>query len=161
MIYSAGMTFHLAELNVARMNAPLDDPSMADFAAGLHPLNALADASPGFVWRLIEEGGADSTGLRPFGPDMLVNLSVWEDVESLRAYTYQTRDHLEAVRRRREWFHHEGVGEHLVLWWIPAGTLPTLAEAGERRDLLNGSGPTPEAFTLRRPFPAPRAVEVR
>ena len=160
MIYSTAMIFHLAELNVARMKASLDDPAMAGFVAGLQPLNALADASPGFVWRLIEEGGEDSTGLRPFGPDMLVNLSVWEDVESLRAYTYQTRDHLEAVRRRREWFHHDSVGEHLVMWWIPAGTLPTLKEAGERRDLLNRSGPCPEAFTLRRPFPAPRAAAV-
>lgn len=154
------MIFHLAQLNIARMKAPLDDPAMADFVAGLPVLNALADGAPGFVWRLVDDDGVDSTGLRPFGPDVLVNLSVWESVEALRAYAYQTRGHLEALRRRREWFHYDGIGEHLVLWWIPAGTLPTVQEAGERRDLLNRSGPTPEAFTLRHTFPAPRPAAV-
>lgn len=147
--------YHLAQLNVALPLAPLDDPSMADFVNDLELLNALADAAPGFVWRLVGEGSSDATGLRPFGPDLMVNMSVWESVEALRDYVYRTPAHLETLRRRREWFSHEGLGEYQVLWWIPAGTLPTLDAAGERLALLERSGPGPEAFTMRVPHPPP------
>jgi hypothetical protein len=147
--------YHLAQLNVALPRGPMDDPIMAEFQAGLVPLNAIADAAPGFVWRLVDEGGADATTLRPFGDDTMVNLSVWESVEALRDFTYRVPGHLEALRRRREWFHPYGAGNMLVLWWIPAGTVPTLDEARERLALLDRRGPGPEAFTLRRPFPAP------
>ncbi|MEV4757595.1 DUF3291 domain-containing protein [Micromonospora sp. NPDC049559] len=147
------MRFHLAQLNLARLRAPLDDPRLADFVADLPVLNGIADTAPGFVWRLRDEEAADATGLRPFGPDVLVNLTVWESVDTLRDYVYRS-PHLESLRRRREWFHPDGLEPRLVLWWIPAGRLPTLAEARERRELLAAEGPGPGAFTLRQPFPA-------
>src|SRR6185503_6091840 len=98
------MTLHLAQLNIGRLVAPLDDPRMADFVAGLPVVNAIADASPGFVWRLVDDGGADATGVRPFADqEVAINLSVWESVEALRAFMYRTA-HLDFLRRRREWF---------------------------------------------------------
>lgn len=155
-----GMTtdtaWHLAELNVGRLVAPEGDPRVADFFAGLDHINALADAAPGFVWRLVDEDGHDATGLRPFDDTTIVNLSVWESVESLYAFTYRS-PHLESLRRRREWFHPLGEA-HAVAWWIPAGTLPTLDEASARLALLRAHGPTAEAFTLRVPSPAPATV---
>ncbi|MFC6017299.1 DUF3291 domain-containing protein [Plantactinospora solaniradicis] len=153
------MTFHLAQLNVARLRAPLDDPRLADFVADLPTLNGLADNSPGFVWRLRDEeaNAPDATALRPFGPDLLINLTVWESVSALRDYAYHS-PHLEALRRRREWFHPAGSDPHLVLWWLPTGELPTLDQARDRLDRLARTGPTPDAFTLRHPFPAPAEV---
>ena len=146
---------HLAQLNVARLRAPLDSPELAGFVALLDEINALAERSTGYVWRLRDESG-DATAIRPFDPDVIINLTVWESVESLRAYTYRS-DHLEPLRRRRDWFVPYD-GPHLVLWWIPAGTLPTIAEAGDRLALLAERGPGAEAFTLRHPFPAPLPV---
>lgn len=158
MVYSAAVTsFHLAQLNVAYPRAPLDDPSMAGFADELEVVNALADAAPGFVWRLVGEGSADATAMRPFGPDLMVNMSVWESVEALRDFAYRDANHLEQLRRRREWFSHEQLGSHLVLWWIPAGTVPTVDEAWQRLSLLNAEGPGPDAFTFRALYPAPTA----
>lgn len=148
------IAYHLAQLNITRLLAPLDDPLLADFVGNLPVVNALADAAPGFVWRLADETG-DATNMRPFGPDLVVNLSVWESVEALRAFAYQTAGHLEVLRRRREWFDHEGIDAHLVMWWLPAGTLPTLAEARERLALLDKEGPTADAFTFRDSFPPP------
>ena len=147
--------WHLAQLNIAHPVAPLDHPRMADFLAVLPTLNALAEASPGFVWRLRDEDTDDATSLRPYGPDIMVNMSVWESVEALREYTYRS-GHLESLRRRREFFDYAGIQAHLVLWWIPAGTLPTLDEARDRLDLLSRNGPSPDAFTLRQPFPVTR-----
>ncbi|WP_017556266.1 DUF3291 domain-containing protein [Nocardiopsis baichengensis] len=147
---------HLAQLNIAALKAPIDSPLLADFVAGLAPINALADASPGFVWRYTDEDTDDATASRPFGPDVIVNLSVWQDLESLRAFTYRDDGHLDYMRRRREWFTPLG-RPGLVLWWVPAGVLPTLAEGGERLARLTADGPTPEAFTFRHPFPAPSA----
>jgi hypothetical protein len=161
MVYSPTMTnLHLAQLNIAIPRAPLDDPSMAGFTNDLSAINALADAAPGFVWRLVGDGDDDATGLRPFGPNVMVNLSVWESVEALRNFTYGDANHLESLRRRREWFSHEGLGSHLVLWWIPAGTIPTLDEAGRRLALLDQQGPGPAAFTLRTPFPSSDSYEI-
>ncbi|MBQ1024732.1 DUF3291 domain-containing protein [Micromonospora sp. C95] len=142
---------HLAQLNIARLRAPLDSPEIADFVAQLPEINALAERSPGYVWRLQDVSG-DATALRPFGPDIIVNLTVWQSVESLRAFVYRTA-HLEPMRRRREWFVPLD-RPHLVLWWIPAGVLPTITEAADRLELLH-DGPSPEAFTLREPYPAP------
>lgn len=144
---------HLAQLNVARLRAPLDSPPLADFVALLPEVNGLAEQHPGYVWRLQDDTG-DATSLRPFAPDVIVNLTVWESVEALRDFTYRSAEHLESLRRRREWFLPYG-GPHLVLWWIPAGTLPTIAESGDRLDLLTRGGPSPEAFTLRQSYPAP------
>jgi hypothetical protein len=148
--------FHLAQINIGRPRAPLDDPSMAGFVDGLVELNALADRSPGFVWRLVDDDGQDATALRPFGDDIMVNMSVWESVEALRDYVYRS-PHLDSLRRRTEWFHHEGLDAYQVLWWVPAGHRPTVVEAGDRLARLVDQGPGPEAFTFRRPFPAPVA----
>ena len=144
---------HLAQINVGTLKAPLGTPEMSGFTDQLDPINALADRSPGFVWRLVGDGEGDATGLRPFGDDILVNLSVWEDVASLWDFTYRT-EHLELLRQRRSWFERFSAA-HLALWWIPAGTVPTLKEAGERLETLHEKGPTPAAFTLRSAFDPP------
>ncbi|SRR6266536_5873398 len=143
---------HLAQLNVARPRVPTDSPEFADFMALLPEINGLAERSPGYVWRLQDDSG-DATALRPFGPDVMVNLTVWESVRALRDFVYRSA-HLEPMRRRRDWFVPFETA-YLVLWWIPAGTLPTIAEAGERLDLLHRGGPSADAFTLREPYPAP------
>ncbi|WP_371946707.1 DUF3291 domain-containing protein [Actinomadura monticuli] len=138
--------YHLAQFNLGTLRAPLDDPLLADFVALLDPVNALADAAPGFVWRLVEEGEADATGMRPAGADVIVNFSVWESAETLWDFVYRS-PHLETMRRRREWFQRH-LEAHLVLWWIPAGHVPTVAEALERLALLRAQGPSPRAFTF-------------
>ncbi|MBY8873782.1 DUF3291 domain-containing protein [Micromonospora sp. PLK6-60] len=146
---------HLAQLNIARLRSPIDSPELADFVAQLPEINGLADRSPGFVWRLQDDSG-DATALRPFAPDVIVNLTVWQSVESLRGFVYRSA-HLEPMRRRREWFVPLD-GPHLVLWWIPADALPTITEAAERLALLHRDGPSAAAFTLREPHPAPGAL---
>ncbi|WP_299531790.1 DUF3291 domain-containing protein [uncultured Streptomyces sp.] len=149
--------FHLAQVNVGRLLAPLDSPLVADFVAQLPEINALADAAPGFVWRMVDGGGADSTGLRPERDDdlMLINCSVWESVEALRDYTYRS-EHLKVLARRREWF--ERLADyHHALWWVPAGHLPTVEEAMDRVALIRQVGEGPEAFTFRAPHPPPAA----
>jgi hypothetical protein len=142
----------LAQLNVARLREPLDSPTLAPFVAALDAVNAVADRWPGFVWRLQDEGG-NATAIRPWGDDVIVNLSVWESVEALRSYVYAA-EHAAVLRRRREWFVPYD-GPHLVLWWVPAGHRPDLAEAGARLSRLAAAGPGPDAFTLREPRPVP------
>jgi hypothetical protein len=145
--------YHLAQLNVADMRYPLESDEMAGFVEALEPLNALADAAPGFVWRLESDDG-DATSFRVFDSDMvLINLSVWESVDALREFAYKG-DHLTIMRRRTEWFHRMAEA-YLVLWWVPAGTMPTIDEAKDRLDLLRRLGPTADAFTFRTQFPAP------
>ncbi|TYK45269.1 DUF3291 domain-containing protein [Actinomadura decatromicini] len=148
---------HLAQFNVATLIHPLDDARMADFVALLDPVNALADAAPGFVWRLVEEGRPDATGMRPAGADVVVNFSVWESAEALWDFVYRSA-HLETMRRRREWFRRHAEA-HLVMWWIPAGHVPTVDEALERLALLRAEGPTPRAFTFNSAFTAEEAEE--
>jgi heme-degrading monooxygenase HmoA len=150
---AGGGDFHLAQLNVGIAKAPLDGPELADFMAALDPVNAIADASPGFVWRLQTEEG-NATAIRAFGGDTIVNMSVWESLESLRAFVYSNRAHLDVMRRRREWFE-KHVEAFQVLWWVPAGHVPSVPEAEGRLLLLRDRGPSPEAFTFRRHFPAP------
>ena len=144
---------HLALVNVASLLAPLDSPRLAGFVALLEPVNALADASPGFVWRLQDDSG-NATAYRIFEDDrVMVNLSVWESMRALWDFVYATR-HLDAMRGRREWF--QRMAEpYLALWWLPAGSLPSLEEAAARLDLLRSRGPSPEAFSFRQPFPPP------
>jgi hypothetical protein len=151
------MEFHLAQINVARLLAPLDSPRIGEFVANLEPVNALADASPGFVWRLQAEGG-DATSIRVFDDDMIiVNLSVWESLETLRTFVYASA-HKVVLGRRTEWF--EPAGEaHLAAWWVPWGTTPTVQEAIDRLLTLRTDGPTARAFTLKAPFPEPTAVD--
>ncbi|MCX4615655.1 MULTISPECIES: DUF3291 domain-containing protein [Streptomyces] len=148
---------HLAHLNVATLRHPLDDPRTAPFVEMLDPVNASADAAPGFVWRLVEEGAADATGLRPAGENVIVTLSVWETHEALWHFTYRS-GHLAAMQRRREWFERH-VEAHLVLWWVPAGHLPTVDEALERLADLRAQGPSPRAFTFASPYTAAEAVQ--
>ena len=146
--------YNLAQLNVARMKFPLEAPEMADFVASLERINALADRSPGFVWRLQTEEG-DATGIDFFGPGVLVNMSVWTDLAPLHDYVYRSA-HAGVMRRRKEWFQRMAQG-HTVLWWIPEGATPTLQEARDRLERLRKSGPTAAAFTFKKPFPAPGA----
>lgn len=146
--------YHLAELNIGRIvgDTP-DDPRLAEFMDALDKINALAEASPGFVWRLQDDSG-NATSITAFDdPRMLLNLSVWDSVEALAAFAYKS-NHAAFLARRREWF--EALqGPDLVLWWVPAGHIPTIEEAKERLDRLISNGPTPEAFTFRERFPAP------
>jgi hypothetical protein len=128
---------------------------MADFAGNLDRINALAENSPGFIWRLQTEEG-DATALRPFDNDsMLVNMSVWRDVDSLNRYVYSSA-HVEIMRRRREWF--ERMREvFLVLWWVRKGHRPGVEEAIAKLELLRSNGPSADAFTFRNAYPAPDA----
>lgn len=144
--------YQLAQLNIAWMKAPLESPEMADFVANLERINALAEASPGYVWRLQDEAG-DATAIRPFGSEVLVNMSVWQDVQSLSDYVYKSA-HTEMLKRRREWF--ERIEQaHQVLWWVPAGHRPSVVEAAERLACLREQGATAQAFNFRHAFVAP------
>ncbi|WP_432723573.1 DUF3291 domain-containing protein [Jeongeupia wiesaeckerbachi] len=149
-------TYQLAQLNIATLLAPLDSPQLAGFVSELDRINALAEAAPGFVWRLQDEAG-DATALRPFGDDVLVNMSVWDSVDALHDYTYRS-DHAQIFRRRRDWFA-KPTEAHMVLWWVPHGHRPTPAEAAERLGRLQRHGPTPHAFSFRDPCPPPDAVD--
>lgn len=141
---------HLAQLNIARILAPMDSPVMEDFVANLDRINALAEAHEGFVWRLKEEND-NATSLRPFPDDMLiVNMSVWTSPEHLKIYAYQTA-HADIMKRRREWFEKHAEA-FMVLWWIPEDHMPTLEEAKARLTHLQEQGDTPFAFTFRRVF---------
>lgn len=147
--------YHLAQVNIGRIVAPLHSPELADFVAQLPEINALADQAPGFVWRMVDEGGSDASELRPDAADdrLLINCSVWESVQALRDYTYRS-DHLRVLSRRREWF--ERMPEaHAALWWVPVGHRPSAQEALDRVALLRAKGSTAEAFDFRSPHPAP------
>jgi hypothetical protein len=148
------MDWQLAQVNIGRLRAPVDDPLIADFVAGLDRINALADQTPGFVWRLQTEDG-NATAIRPDTDDELlaINMSVWESIEALADYVYRS-EHVTFMRRRREWFERFS-GVYLALWWIPAGTIPTVVEAMDRIAHLDRRGPTPTAFTFRQLFGPP------
>ena len=133
--------FNLAQLNIATMKEPADSPTMADFMANLDRINALAESAPGFVWRLVGDPPEN-----PFGPMTLVNLSVWRDVATLSDFVHRSA-HVEIMRRRREWFDRLAEAS-MVLWWVPAGHVPTVAEAAHRLGLLRQHGPTDAAFTF-------------
>jgi hypothetical protein len=146
--------YQLAQLNVATLKAPLDSPELKDFVDNLDRINALAESSPGFVWRLVGEGN-DATSLRPLGDNVIVNMSVWRDVGGLLAYVYNSA-HTSIMKRRREWF--SRMAEmYMVLWWVPAGHVPTTEEAVAKLMYLREHGPTPEAFTFGEAFSAPDA----
>ncbi|MGW0859134.1 DUF3291 domain-containing protein [Streptomyces sp. NPDC002690] len=147
---------HLAQLNVATLLHPIDDPRIAPFVALLDPVNADADGAPGFVWRLVGDSGADATDLRPAGENVIVNMSVWETPEALWDFTYRS-GHLDVVRQRRDWFDRH-VEAHLVLWWVPGGHLPTVEEALERLADLRANGPSPRAFTFTSSYSADEAA---
>jgi hypothetical protein len=148
--------FHLAQVNIALPRAPVDAPLMADFMAALEPINAIADRSPGFVWRLQTEAG-NATALRIFDDRLMVNLSTWETIDALADFVYRSA-HLEVMRKRRAWFYPMEI--YLALWWVPAGHRPSIAEAEARLRHLEAHGPSPDAFTLRTPFPPPGSAEI-
>ena len=142
---------HVAQINIGRIRAPLEDPVMAGFIARLDDINALAEATPGFVWRLQGDEG-NATYIRPFDDErILLNMSVWETVEQLQAFTYGTA-HAELLKHRHEWFE-KFDRAYLALWWIPAGHIPSIDEAKERLAHLDAHGPSPTAFTLKAVFP--------
>jgi len=147
--------FHLAEINIGRLRAPVDHPMIADFVANLDRINALADASPGFVWRLTGAGN-DATDIKPDPADemMALNMSVWESPQALGAFVYRS-DHQPVMRRRAEWF--EKLELYIALWWVPIGHIPTVEEGMARIDALRRLGPTAESFTFRTIFPPPDA----
>lgn len=144
----------LAQVNIARLLAPLDSEPLAGFVAQLEPVNALADAAPGFVWRLTGNDGNDATSERFFGEqDLLLNMSVWRDLESLSDFVFRGA-HVDVMRQRRLWF--APMAEvYTALWWVPAGVLPTIADAEQRILHLREHGPSSFAFTFRVPFAAP------
>ncbi|QHC31347.1 MULTISPECIES: DUF3291 domain-containing protein [unclassified Streptomyces] len=142
--------YELAQVNIARLRHPLDSAELKDFVDGLDPVNAVADALDGFVWRLEGDSG-NATDVPVFGDAwMIVNMSVWRDAEALTAFMYRGL-HRELLARRREFF--ERLEEAVTaLWWVPAGHRPAVAEAEDRLLHLRAHGPTPYAFTLRAPF---------
>ena len=146
---------HLAQFNIARLLAPLDSAQLSGFVARLADINALADGTPGFVWRLQTPAG-DATELRPYDDErIIVSLSVWESIEALHAFVYRS-DHAAVMRQRRAWFE-QMTDPFVVLWWIPMGHTPTVEEAKARLEHLREHGDTPVAFTFKRPFQAPDA----
>jgi hypothetical protein len=156
MASAADITHHLAVFNIGRPTAPLDSDQLKAFMAGLDPINYLAEQAPGFVWRYTAEGTNNATAERPFGDDVIVNFGVWESREQLWNFVYRA-DHLDFLRRRREWF--QAMSEpFLVLWWVPRGHIPSMAEALDKLQLLRSQGPTPAAFTFRQAFDPPVAV---
>ncbi|MGH2494517.1 MAG: DUF3291 domain-containing protein [Ktedonobacteraceae bacterium] len=149
--------YSLAQVNIARMLAPLSDPLMAGFVAGLDTVNAFADGSPGFVWRLQTPEG-NATDVRAYEDEMiLVNMSVWTSLEDLTRYVYASDSlHRDVMKQRRRWFQRFD-GPYMALWWVPQGHIPTVEEAKERLEHLRLYGETPFAFAFKKPFPAPDA----
>ncbi|MFG1946488.1 DUF3291 domain-containing protein [Nonomuraea sp. NPDC048826] len=150
---------HLAQLNIAHLRAPIDSAELAEFVALLEPINTLADQAPGFVWRLKEsETDPTATVVHDYGDHLLVNFSVWEDLDTLWNYVYRS-GHLEVLRRRREWFHRVAES-YMVMWWVPDGVIPSLAEGMARLDRLRTEGPGPEAFTFKDSYTSSEAASL-
>ena len=146
---------HLVQVNVGTLHHPLDAPETAEFVEALGPINALAEAAPGFVWRLTDDEGGSSSyvALPADDPLLIVNLSVWTDLASLKAFMYDT-DHVAYLRRRGEWF--ARVAEVTsACWWVPAGTVPEVDDAYARLLHLRAAGPSARAWTLARPVDPP------
>jgi heme-degrading monooxygenase HmoA len=147
------MAHHLAQINIGRLVAPVDDPKIAEFVAQLDSINALAEASPGFVWRLQSDAG-NATDI-PYNDDpfVIVNMSVWESLEALRNFVYRS-DHIRVLRDRAKWFE-KMEKPYYCLWWIPAGHRPSVAEGRERLEHYQQHGSTPYAFWFSQLFPQP------
>jgi Domain of unknown function (DUF3291) len=150
---------YIAQLNVARLRAPMDDPIIDDFRMNLARINALAEATPGYVWRLQDESG-DATSIRAFDDALeIINLTVWKSIDALADFTYRSA-HVELLRRRRDFFE-PPTQPTLCLWWTPEGTIPTVEESIARLQHLRAHGPTPTAFTFRHRFEADRGDDVQ
>lgn len=144
------MAHHLAQINIGRLLAPIDDPLIADFAAQLDEINALAESSPGFIWRLTGDGN-DATSLHPFSDNLvIVNMSVWESIDALKNFAFKSA-HAVVMRRRTDWFEKFPTA-YLALWWIEAGHVPTVDEAKARLRSLDEHGDSAYAFTFRKLF---------
>ncbi|MYM58338.1 DUF3291 domain-containing protein [Vibrio sp. OCN044] len=142
----------LAQLNIAHAKYPLDHPSIKDFIDNLEIVNAIAEQSEGFIWRLKDDSG-DATSIQLFDdPNIIVNMSVWETADSLKDFMFRTI-HRDFMRRKKEWFH-QVAEDTYVLWWIEDGYIPTPQEAIERLDHLRTNGDTPFAFTFKTNFTA-------
>lgn len=143
---------HIAQLNISRLNAPLDSPEMKEFVDFLEPVNRFAEESPGFVWRMKGENGeASSLMASPFDDPMIVtNLTVWADIPSLQAFVYRSV-HRYFLQSRRQWFARVD-GSQVVMWWVEPGTFPTLADAKARLERLDRNGPSPSGFTFQKAF---------
>ena len=153
------MQYHLAQINIGRMLAPLDDPIMAEFVEQLDVVNTLADISPGFIWRLQTPEG-DATSIRPYDDELiLVNMSVWASLADYSAFAYTSSNmHHRVMQQRHRWFQRFD-GPYTALWWVPAGHIPSVEEAKERLDHLRTHGETPYAFSIKKTFPVPEMVE--
>lgn len=150
------LEWHIAQMNVGRTVAPVDSPALADFMAALDGINAMADAAPGFVWRLQTPAG-NATDIKPTeDPRFIVNMSVWASVEALFEFVYRTA-HTAVMGRRREWFE-KPAEAYQVLWWVPAGHVPTVEEGLARLAHLRRHGPTAHAFTFKERYPKPGAA---
>jgi hypothetical protein len=147
------MAYQLAQINIGRLVAPIDDPKIAEFVAQLDPINALADQAPGFVWRL-QSGSGNATDI-PYNddPSIMVNMSVWESLEALRNYAYKS-EHMKVLRDRAKWFVKMDKPIY-CLWWIPAGHIPSVAEGLERLEHYQEHGATPYSFWFSQEFPQP------
>jgi hypothetical protein len=143
-------THHLAQVNIAKMLAPIDDPIMQDFVNNLDRINAIADDIEGFIWRL--KGDEDNaTAIRVFEDDsLIINMSVWKDIDSLFNFTYKS-GHIEVFKRRKEWFSKIKM-QYIVFWYVPINHIPTPEAARERLEYINTHGETPYAFTFRNKF---------
>ncbi len=142
----SAMNHNLAQVNISRLLAPLDDPKIAEFVAQLEPTNALADKSPGFVWRLKSESGNATDIAFNDDPFVIVNMSVWESIEALHRFAYNS-DHAKVVRDRAKWFEKMDQPSY-CLWWAPAGHIPTVAEGRERLEHYQKHGATPYSLFL-------------
>lgn len=145
---------YIAEINIAKMKGvDINDPIMKEFVDNLDVVNGIAEKSQGFVWRLKDESN-NATSLNPYDDEqILINVSVWENIKSLETFMYKTF-HSEFLKRRKEWFMQFGTA-HTALWWIPVGHVPTLEEAVAKLDHLQKHGPSPDVFSLKHTFPAP------
>ena len=150
---------HLAQVNIGRILGRMDSPVMAEFKANLDPINALAEAAPGFVWRLQSDSGNATDIVYSEDPFELINLSVWESLESLRSYVYKSH-HLEFFKRRAEWFE-KATRPTYALWWIERGHVPTVAEAKDRLEHYREHGASPYAFWFSQPYPEQEIVAHR
>lgn len=148
------MNYHLAEINVARMRGVnIDDPIMQEFVNHLDEVNALAEESKGFVWRLKDESN-NATNLNPYNDEqIIINISVWEDIESLEHFVFKTF-HLNFLKRRKEWFVAYGK-VHFAMWWMEKGKVPTIEEAVRKLEELETNGTSPEVFNFRKKYPQP------
>jgi Domain of unknown function (DUF3291) len=146
-------TFHISQVNVAQAKADMGSEVMQGFVSRLDEINALADSANGFIWRLKEDSGS-ATAIRVFDdPLLLINMSVWANLESLKNYVYKSL-HVELIKDRDAWFNKMGES-HQALWWIPAGHFPSIEEAQKQLEYIRKHGPSAQAFKFAKPFPRP------